>query len=226
MCGRFLLTTDLDLLERAFGFDKGPRPNLQPRYNVAPTDPIPIVRRNREGTGRELAVVRWGLIPFWAKDASVGGAKLINARAESVTTKPAFREAFERRRCLVPADGFYEWQKRADGKQPWLIRRRDHQPFGFAGLWDRWKGPGGPVETATIITTEPNAVCAPLHNRMPVILAPDTYDAWLDPDRPGGEALLRPCPDDWLEVFPISRLVNNVRNDGPELIEPERHLVG
>ena len=220
MCGRFLLTTDLDLLERAFGFEAPERPNLPPRWNVAPTDAIPIVRSKRDAPGRELAIVRWGLIPFWAAEASVGGAKLINARAEGIATKPAFREAFHRRRCLVPADGFYEWQKLDDGRQPCLIRRRDRAPFAFAGLWERWNGPDGPVRTATIVTTTPNAVCAPVHNRMPVILVEDDYDAWLDPARPGGEQLLRPCPDEWLEAFPVSRRVNSVKNDDATLIEP------
>ena len=136
--------------------------------------------------------------------------------------KPAFRGAFRKRRCLVPADGFYEWRKHEGGgpKQPMLIRRRDREPFALAGLWEHWRGPEGEVETCTILTTEANAVLAPIHDRMPVILGPATYDRWLDPARPEAEELLRPCPDEWLEAFPVSKQVNNVRNDAAELITP------
>ena len=218
MCSRFLLHASVDVLQRAFGFAE--RPNLRPCYNIAPTQTVPVVRRKDDG-GRELALVRWGLIPSWAKDASIGG-RLINARAETVAEKPAFRGAFRRRRALVPADGFYEWQKREGSrlKQPLLIRRRDGQPFAFAGLWERWRGPEGEVETCTILTTEANAVLGPIHDRMPVILDPACYDRWLDPAQPRAEELLRPCPDEWLEAFPVSTRVNNVRNDAAELITP------
>jgi len=218
MCGRFLLHAPVEVLQRAFGFEE--RPNLQPRYNVAPTQTVPIVRRKGDD-GRELAPVRWGLIPSWAKDASIGG-RLINARAETVAEKPAFRGAFRRRRALVPADGFYEWRKREGDrpKQPLLIRRRDGQPFALAGLWEHWRGPEGEVQTCTIVTTAANAVLAPIHDRMPVILDPAAYDRWLDPARPGAEELLRPCPDEWLEAFPVGTRVNNVRNDAAELIAP------
>ena len=217
MCGRFLLYSPVDLLQRAFGFSE--LPNLQPRYNVAPTQAVPIIRR-KEGGGRELTMVRWGLVPFWAKDLKIG-SQLINARAETVTSKPAFRAAFAKRRCLVPADGFYEWQKREGSKlkQPMLIRRRDGAPFAFAGLWESWRGPDGEVQTCTIVTTEANAVLSPIHNRMPVVLEPGAYDRWLDPEQPSAELLL-PCPDEWLEAFPVSTQVNNVRNDAAELIEP------
>jgi putative SOS response-associated peptidase YedK len=177
--------------------------------------------RQKDGGGRELALVRWGLIPAWAKEASIGG-RLINARSETVAEKPAFRSAFRKRRCLVPADGFYEWRKREGGgpKQPMLVRRRDGAPFAFAGLWEHWRGPEGEVQTCTILTTEANAVLAPIHDRMPVILDPAAYDRWLDPARPGAEELLRPCSDGWLEAFPVSTRVNNVRNDVAELIAP------
>jgi putative SOS response-associated peptidase YedK len=220
MCGRFLLHAPVDTLQRAFGFAE--RPNLRPRYNVAPTQTVPVVRRShRDGGGRELALARWGLIPSWAKDASIGN-KLINARAETVAEKPAFRGAFRERRALVPADGFYEWRKREGGgpKQPLLIRRRDGEPFAFAGLWEHWRGPEGEVETCTILTTEANAALAPIHDRMPVILDPASYDRWLDPAQPRAEELLQPCPDEWLEAFPVSTRVNNVRNDVVELIAP------
>lgn len=218
MCGRFLLHAPVDLLQRAFGFSE--LPNLQPRYNIAPTQTVPIVRQKEDG-GRELAMVGWGLVPFWAKDLKIG-SQLINARAETVPSKPAFRAAFAKRRCLVPADGFYEWQKREGSKlkQPMLIRRRDAAPFAFAGLWESWRGPDGEVQTCTIVTTEANAVLRPIHNRMPVVLEPSVYDRWLDPEQPSAEQLLQPCPDEWLEAFPVSTQVNNVRNDAAELIEP------
>jgi putative SOS response-associated peptidase YedK len=218
MCGRFLLQAPVDVLQRAFGFEE--RPNLRPRYNIAPTQAVPIVRRN-DGGGRELALVRWGLIPAWAKEAGIG-SRLINARSETMAEKPAFRSAFRKRRCLVPADGFYEWRKPEGGgpKQPMLIRRRGEGPFAFAGLWERWRGPEGEVETCTILTTEANSILAPIHDRMPVILDPASYDRWLDPAQTGAEELLRPCPDGWLEAFPVSTRVNNVRNDAAELITP------
>jgi putative SOS response-associated peptidase YedK len=217
MCGRFLLNSPLVELQRAFRFPE--RPNLGPRYNVAPTQTIPIIRRRQDGEVRELALMRWGLVPFWAKDLSIG-SKMINARAEGIESKSAFRAAFTARRCLVPADGFYEWQKVEGGKQPMLIRLRSSELFAFAGLWETWRGPEGPVETCTIVTTEPNAVTASIHNRMPVILSPTDYDRWLDPSQPGAQELLRPCPDDWLEAYPVSTRVNTPRNDAADLIEP------
>jgi putative SOS response-associated peptidase YedK len=181
-----------------------------------------IIRQASEGRGRELVTARWGLVPSWAKDLRIGSS-LINARAETVASKLAFRQAFKARRCIIPSDGFYEWQRRADGpKQPYLIRRRDRQPFGFAGLWEVWrdKAVGEEITSCTIITCEANAVLAELHDRMPVILDPADYDRWLDPGVPGAEELLRPCPDDWLEVVAVSTRVNNVRNDDAGLIEP------
>ncbi|HYD29924.1 MAG TPA: SOS response-associated peptidase, partial [Azospirillaceae bacterium] len=176
-----------------------------------------------------LAMLRWGLVPSWADDPSIGN-RLINARTEGVADKPSFRGPFRKRRCLIPADGFYEWQSIGGRKQPWLIRRRDHATFAFAGLWDHWYGPkhepekrlAEPLETACIITTGANAVLAPLHSRMPVILAPADWDAWLDPHAPWelAETLLRPCPDDALEAAPVSPRVNNVRHDDPSCIAP------
>jgi putative SOS response-associated peptidase YedK len=216
MCGRYLLHAPVDLLQRAFGFAE--LPNLAPRYNIAPTQAAPIVRI-AEGA-RSLVMARWGLIPFWAKDPRIG-VQAINARAETVATKPMFREAFRRRRCLVPADGFYEWQRLdARSKRPLLIRPADGQPIAFAGLWEVWRGPEGPVTSYTIVTTTANATCAPIHDRMPVILAREDHAAWLDPTRPDAERLLRPCPDAWLTVQAVSPRVGNVRNDDPELIEP------
>ncbi len=217
MCGRFLLRASPEAIIRAFEVSE--RPNLRARYNVAPTQTVPIVRRKQEDEGRELVLVRWGLIPVWAKDTSIGN-KLINARAETVATMPSFRSAFRKRRCLIPADGFYEWKKVDGGKQPMLIQRKGGDLFAFAGLWEWWKGPEGPVESCTIITTEPNAVTAPIHNRMPVILDPADYDRWLDVELIGVAELLRPCPADWLEAYPVSQRVNRPQNDDASLAEP------
>lgn len=218
MCGRYQLHTPVAILQQAFRFSQ--RPNLEPRYNIAPTQSVPIVRRTT-GDELELAMVRWGLVPFWAKELSVG-ARMINARAERVATAPSFRAAFKARRCLVPADGFYEWRKVEDAKrkQPYVIRRRDRQPFAFAGLWESWKGPDGPVETCTIITTQANATLASLHERMPVILEAADHERWLDPGKPAAADLLKPAADDLLEVFPVSTRVNYVANEGADLIEP------
>ena len=217
MCGRFILKAFPDAISRHFRTSG--RPNLRARYNVAPTQTVPIVRRKEEAEGRELVLVRWGLIPPWAKDLSIG-SKLINARAETVATKPSFRSAFRKRRCLIPADGFYEWRKVDGGTQPMLIQLKGGGLFAFAGLWEWWKGgEDGPVESCTIITTTPTAVTAPIHNRMPVILDPADYDRWLDLERPDAQELLRPCPDDWLEAYPVSPRVNRPQNDDATLIE-------
>jgi len=181
MCGRFLLKSPLVELQGAFGFAE--RLNLEPRFNIAPAQTVAIVRLRANGDGRELALVRWGLVPAWAKEPAIGG-KMINARAEGIAAKPAFRAAFRQRRALVLADGFYEWRKvEGSRKQPMLIRRRDHAPFAFAGLWEVWRGPDGPLETCTIVTTAANALLAPIHDRMPVILDPADHEAWLDPAR-------------------------------------------
>jgi len=170
--------------------------------------------------GREIARVRWGLIPHWAKDKSIGN-KLINARGETVAEKPSFRDSFNKRRCLVIADGFYEWTKEDGKKQPHLIRLKSGEPIAFAGLWSSWtdKEDGIEVETDTIITTEANEVLAPLHGRIPVILSRDEYDRWLDPDNGDGGDLLKSYPSEEMEHFPVSTQVNNVRNDEPSLIE-------
>ncbi|MBL8704511.1 MAG: SOS response-associated peptidase [Rhodospirillales bacterium] len=218
MCGRFLLTSPIEALRRIFGVSSGL--NIPARYNIAPTQSTVVVRRTAEG-GRELVLLRWGLVPSWAKDLSIG-AKLINARADTVATKPSFRAAFRQRRCLVPADGFYEWKETQPGKpkQPYLIARADRQPFAFAGLWEHWQDGQQTVETFTLITTDANATLMPIHHRMPVILAATDYATWLDPASKGAEALLKPAPDDLLATTPISTRVNSVRNDEPGLIEP------
>ena len=217
MCGRYLITTPVEAIRQIFQVDQ--RPNLAPRYNVAPTQSVPIVRRG--ASGRELVTVRWGLVPFWAKDLKIG-AKMINAKAETVAEKPAFRDGYRRKRCLVLADGFYEWKKIEGGKQPYLIRLKTAEPLAFAGLWADWKDKdsGERIESCTIITTEPNALMATIHNRMPAILPPDAYDLWLDPEAADGKGLLRPFPDAAMEAFAVSPRVGNVKNDDPELIEP------
>ena len=223
---------------RATGKEQEAQPalNLPPRYNVAPTQDVPAVRL-RAGA-RELALLRWGLIPAWAKDPSIG-LRMINARAETVAEKPSFRSALAKRRCLIVADGFFEWQKQPKGpKQPYFITTVDGEPFAFAGLWERWDkaqearstdpgsapGAGGaPVESCTIVTTEANAALRPIHDRMPVMLSPDRFDAWLDVDGwPPERAvdLLKPFPAARIAAVPVSTRVNSVGNDDPGCIEP------
>jgi putative SOS response-associated peptidase YedK len=218
MCGRYTLTTPPDVLARAFCVPSVPP--LPPRYNVAPTQPVLIVRKAAD---REAELARWGLIPSWAADPSIGN-RLINARAETVADKPSFRAAFRQRRCLVPATGLYEWQKQGKYKQPYHVRRKDGEPFAFAGLWERWQEPGGePIDSCTILTTEANDLMRPLHDRMPVILAPVDYDRWLDQGRHDREelcSLLAPCPSELLVAFPVSSYVSNAKNEGPKCLEP------
>ena len=220
MCGRFSLNAAEAELRRLFGYD-GPPLNLAPRYNIAPTQTSPVVAVGREGT-RKMVMMRWGLIPPWSKDMT-GGAKLINARSDGVADKPSFRTAFAKRRCLVPADGFYEWQALPGGrKQPYRIHRPDGQPFAFAGLWEQWRGPDGPVLSFTIVTTEANDRLKPIHGRMPVVLAAEDFAIWLDgaTTAQAAHALLRPCPDDWLVAEPVGTRVNNVKNDDPGCYDP------
>jgi len=216
MCGRFELHTNPAAIALAFGLPHPP--DITPRYNVAPTQMIPVVRHNANGE-RELVQVRWGFVPRWAKDPSIG-ARMINARAETVESKPAFRNAFQRHRCLVPADGFYEWRQGPGGKQPMRIARADGQPFGMAGLYERWRSPDGEVlDTCTILTTHANAQLASVHERMPVIVPPDQYERWLDAANVEVAELFAPCTDVELLVHPVSTRVNAVRNDDAALIE-------
>ncbi len=218
-----LLTTPVSELQKVFGVPE--RPNLKARWNVAPTQDVPAVRRDEDG--RHMVLLRWGLVPFWADDPSIG-ARMINARAESVAEKPAFRDAFRKRRCLVPADGFYEWKAEGKRKQGYAIRRRDRAPFAFAGLWERWAGPKGgpalerPLESLTIVTTTANGALSFLHERMPVILDERDWDLWLDPaaPRPVLEGLLKPAPDDLLDTYPVGPRVNSVRNDDETCAAP------
>lgn len=196
-------------------------PNLEPRYNIAPTQPVAVVRLDREGRRREFTLMRWGLIPSWAKDIGIGN-RLINARAETLTEKPAFRTAFRRRRCLIPADGFYEWQKQATRKQPYFIGLPDRRPFAFAGLWEHWEGADGSVlDSCTIITTAANERVRVLHDRMPVILERADFADWLNPSTTLDRLLhlLRPYPFEML-LYPVSTLVNAPENDRPECIVP------
>jgi putative SOS response-associated peptidase YedK len=194
-----------------------------PRYNIAPTQPIPVIRQNPKEPVRELSLVRWGLIPSWAKDSSVA-AKMINARSETAATKPAFGDALKSRRCLIPADGFYEWAKTAKGKQPYCFEVNDGQLFAFAGVWDRWKDPNGKaIETCSILTTTPNAVTATVHDRMPVILDPDSYDLWLDPGMQNvasASDLLKPFDARQMRCYPISTRINHVANDDEQCSAP------
>lgn len=225
MCGRFTSKTTASDLAEWFGVDEVVAPELGPRFNVAPTDEVYAVAESATDHSRRLGTFRWGLIPFWSKDAK-GGAKMINARAESLLDKPAFRRSFEKRRCIVPADGFYEWEKvDTKTKQPWFITRADGKPMAFAGLWESWRptkgSDEGKIRSCTIITGEPNELVARLHDRMPAMLPPEAWDAWLDPDGTDLGALaglLVPVPADELTMFPVSKAVNDVRNDGPELL--------
>jgi putative SOS response-associated peptidase YedK len=224
MCGRYTRTTSLKELAEIFGVSNVPETEERPRYNIAPTQTIAAVRQSQEEGGRAFARMRWGLIPNWAKDAAIG-AKMCNARAETVTEKPSFREPFKRRRCLIPADGFYEWQRQGGRKQPFLFRMKDGRPFAFAGLWDVWgDGEGEDVETCTILTTEANELLAPVHDRMPVILDASSYRLWLDPSVSKPDVLLpllAPFPSERMATYPVSTLVNNVSNDAPSCIEPK-----
>ncbi len=227
MCGRFasnLTWQQLhDLYEIAAPERTPAPPDLKPLYNIAPTLTVPVVRLNRAGR-RKIALLRWGLIPYWSKDAKIA-YRTINARADTVATAAAFRAAFERRRCLVPALGFYEWRKLDGDKQPYFIGLRDSTPLAFAGLWERWKQGEDALETFTIITGEPNSLVAEIHDRMPVILDPADYDAWLTAaDSAGLQALLQPFPSQLMAAYPVSKRVNNVKNDDAALIEPATEL--
>ena len=217
MCGRYELHSHPAAIALAFGLDFPPE--IHPRYNIAPMQDVPVIRMNHSG-GRELAQLRWGLVPRWAKDRSIG-ARLINARAETLAEKHAFRDALQRRRCLLPADGFYEWQAGPDGtKQPMHIGMASGAPFAFAGLYDRWLAPeGDPLDTCTIVTTRANPRLAAMHDRMPVIIAPESYERWLDVATADVDDLLEPFPAEAMAWYPVSTRVNSVRNEDPELIE-------
>jgi putative SOS response-associated peptidase YedK len=225
VCGRFSLLDSPEDLAREFdlSLDEARRvASSGPRYNVAPSDPVVGVRSRPTGVGREAVTLRWGLVPHWAKSAEMG-ARMINARSETVAQKPAFRDPFRQRRCLIPANGFYEWQRRPGGKQPHFICRPGRGILAFAGLWDCWRAPrGNPLESCAILTTKPNRVVEPIHDRMPVILRPEDYGLWLDgaadPEELTG--LLHPYPPDRLISYEVSTLVNKPENDVPQCLEP------
>jgi putative SOS response-associated peptidase YedK len=222
MCGRYRLSRRKQLVEEYFDCDPWDE-DWSPRYNIAPTQPVPVIRQNPTEPVRELSPMRWGLIPHWAKDSS-GGAGMINARSETAGTKPAFRDPLKFRRCLIPADGFYEWEKVGKTKQALCFEVSEGEFFAFAGLWDSWKDPSGNwVKTCSILTTTPNAVTSAVHDRMPVILDPDSYDLWLDPgmtDPHVVSELLKPYDAKSMRCYPVSARINHVANDDEECCQP------
>lgn len=230
MCGRYALTTPADVIAQIFRL--GVVAPYAPRFNVAPTQMAPVIRADKDTGERRLELLRWGLIPFWAKDETIGN-KMINARSETAADKPAFRKLLERHRCVIPADAFYEWkkpEKAEDRKQPFALRLNDDRVFGFAGVWDRWKGPlesplAEPLESYTILTTSPNGVAKQVHHRMPVMLiAPEQWDRWLDgsiTDATALQPLLGPIADDTMRAYPVSSRVNASKNDDAGLLREE-----
>ena len=224
MCGRVRLSSDVSEIKIVFSIPpERPTPNFPPSWNVAPTDVLPVVRFDAKAGQRSLDMLRWGLTPYWAKDIKVGFSN-INAKAEGIESKPAFRKSFERRRCLVPADNFYEWKKTASGKQPYALALADRGIMALAGVWENWQAPDGEwVRSFAIITTTSNALCGAIHNRMPVILKPETWPAWLGEEPADLEelkSLLAPYPSDGMICWPVSARVGNVRNNDASLIEP------
>jgi putative SOS response-associated peptidase YedK len=222
MCGRYRLSRRKQIVEEHFDVISGDE-DWTPRYNIAPTHPVPIIRQNPKEPVRELSLVRWGLIPSWAKDSAIG-AQMINARSETAASKPAFRDALKSRRCIIPADGFYEWQKTGKTRQPYCFEVGEGELFAFAGLWDRWKNPAGKtIESCSILTTTPNAVTSTVHDRMPLILDPDCYDLWLDPGMTDAGAvadLLRSRDARRMRCYPVSTRINHVANDDEECSNP------
>lgn len=219
MCGRFAIEPPLARFQLLPGINLD---DVTPRYNVAPTDQIPIIRRAAKG-GYEVVNVQWGLIPYWSEERKIQFST-INAKVERVQTAPAYREPFKKRRCLVPASGFYEWQKIGKGKRPWYISDADGLGIAFAGLWDRWRDPKTEevIESCTVIVGPPNELLNPIHDRQPCILQPEHYEDWMSPDAPAEYlmTLLLPIPPDFLRAWPVSPAVGNVRNQGPDLIKP------
>jgi putative SOS response-associated peptidase YedK len=224
MCGRVRLSSDVSEIKLVFSIPpERPAPNFAPSWNAAPTDQLPIVRFDPKAGERSLDLARWGLVPFWSKNINVGFAN-INAKAEGIENRPAFREAFQRRRCLVPVDNFYEWKKTPTGKQPYAVAFADRRLMALAGLWENWRSSAREwVRSFTIVTCPPNDLCAELHNRMPVVLGPETWPAWLgeEPADPRQlKAMLAPYPSEEMIYWPVSTRVGNVKNNDPSLIEP------
>ncbi len=220
MCGRFALVTEKTILEMLYGLEL--RGDLQPRYNIAPSQEILTLRRSPQFEKKEFIYLKWGLVPFWAKDSSIG-SRMINARAETAPEKPSFRDAFKKRRLIIPASGFFEWKRDETGtKQPYYISPKEGGLFSLAGLWERWEKGGKPLESCTILTTEPNRLVAPLHRRMPVIISPRDLENWLDPraDHAALLELLKPAPPEEMIACPVSNKVNKPANDTPDLLKP------
>ena len=222
MCGRFARKSTQEVLADWFGVELEDLPWFAPSFNVAPQSVQPVVRMNRDAGNREFALMRWGLVPAWAKDTKIG-YNTINARSEEVASKPAFRDAFKKRHCLIPADNFYEWMRLdAKSKRPFAIALKSGEPFALAGLWESWRPKdGAPLETFTILTTSENELMQPIHDRMPVILDPKDYDRWLDAGDPARPAvdLFRSYPAEKMLAWPVSDRVGNVRNNDPALLE-------
>ena len=217
MCGRIFIFSSVQDIEKEFGIDVSEIDRIKPSYNVAPSQDVPVVTN---GTQLVLSSMRWGLVPHWAKEEKIG-YKMINARAETLTTKPAYREPFKQRRCLIVVDGFYEWKKQGTAKQPYAFETG--KPFSLAGLWDEWKQPNNkPLRTCTIVTTDANKLMEPIHNRMPVIVQKKDREQWLDPGASTEElqALLKPYPAHDLELFKVSDKVNSPKNDSPDNLKP------
>jgi putative SOS response-associated peptidase YedK len=216
MCGRYRVSKKKQLLEEYFDSPADFEEDWAPHYNIAPTQLVPSIRQDPKSPARKLSLMRWGLIPSWSKDAS-GGAKLINARAETISTTPAFANSFKLRRCLIPADGFYEWRRMGKIKQPYCFEVNNGELFGFAGIWDRWKDPAGAwIKSCSILTTTANTLTGAIHDRMPVILEPGDYDLWLDPQMQNIEELtelLKPLNAQVMRSYPVSTKINNVTND-------------
>ena len=222
MCGRYRLSRRKQLIQEYFETSES-ETEWSPRYNIAPTQLVPVIRQHPKEPARELSLIRWGLIPSWAKNSS-GAARMINARSETAGTMPAFRDSLRSRRCLIPADGFYEWQGMGKAKQPYCFEVGENELFAFAGLWDRWKDPAGnPMESCSILTTIPNAMTSTVHNRMPVILDPDCYDLWLDPglrEEVVASEMLKPFDARVMRRYPISSRINHVANDDEQCSQP------
>jgi len=222
MCGRYRLSRRKQVIEEYFD---SPSEDMDwvPHYNIAPTQPVPVIRQHPKEPVRKLSLMKWGLVPSWAKDPSVG-ASMINARSETASAKPAFRDPLKFRRCLIPADGFYEWQRTATGKQPYCFEVSESQLFAFAGLWEGWKDSSGNwLKTCSILTTTPNALTTAVHDRMPVILDPDNYELWLDPGMQNVVAiseLLKPYDARLMRCYPVSTRINHVENDDAECSHP------
>jgi putative SOS response-associated peptidase YedK len=224
MCGRARLSSDVSEIKLVFSIpSQRPTPNIPANWNAAPTEDLPVVRYDAKAKERSLEVMRWGLVPYWAKDVKIGYST-INAKAEGIDSRPAFREPFQRRRCLVPFDSFYEWKKLGKERQPYAIALADRRLMAMAGLWDMWRSPAGEtVRSFTIVTTAANPLLAPLHERMPVILDPDAWPIWLGEVATDSErlkALLAPYPADRMVVWPVDKRVGNVKNKDAGLVEP------